>query len=181
VLGKGDTFPLALPEGTLEFSERTMSESMRLAMGESSPVKSSCSLTNSTRTPLRSGPAGEHVSHRGCVGRSILCTTTVSPSRANRSSSASCGLVVSAGSLVCENPVKNQAFELAFLVLVQRAHPRVSDLLPAHGASNPRPVRLGSRFVPEESQGLPIGSSGWMLPTWAQLLGSLVLDPTSFP
>jgi hypothetical protein len=48
-------------------------------MGESSPVKGSCSLTNSTRTPLRSGPAREHVSHRGCVRAGPYCVQPQCP------------------------------------------------------------------------------------------------------
>ena len=36
---------------------------------------------------------------------------------------------VPAGGFVRKHPVKNLAFELAFLVLVQRAHPHVTDPL----------------------------------------------------
>ena len=41
---------------TFKFSEGIHDGSMRLAMGESSPVKTRLSLTNSTLTPLRVGP-----------------------------------------------------------------------------------------------------------------------------
>jgi hypothetical protein len=39
---------------------------------------------------------------------------------------------VPAGGLVRENPVQDLAFELAFLVLVQRAHPHTPDTLSGH-------------------------------------------------
>jgi hypothetical protein len=40
LLGQGDAFALSLPyEGPFEFSESPMTESMRFAMGESSPVR----------------------------------------------------------------------------------------------------------------------------------------------
>lgn len=59
-------------------------------------MKTKLSLTNSTRTPLRVRPwTNERRSSRLRASRSMLWTTTVSPSRANRSSSVSSGLVVS--------------------------------------------------------------------------------------
>jgi hypothetical protein len=65
-------------------------------MGESSPVKTRLSLTNSTCTPLRVRVwTSERRSSRLRASRSMLCTTTVSPLRANRSSSVSSGLDVS--------------------------------------------------------------------------------------
>lgn len=65
-------------------------------MGESSPVNTRLSLMNSTRTPLRVRPwTRARKSSRFRASRSMLCITTVSPSRAKRSSSVSSGLVVS--------------------------------------------------------------------------------------
>ncbi|MDQ0618181.1 hypothetical protein QFZ33_002205 [Arthrobacter globiformis] len=53
LLGQGDAFPLPLPnQGAFDSAKAPMTESIRLAMGESSPVKTRLSLTNSTRTPL---------------------------------------------------------------------------------------------------------------------------------
>jgi hypothetical protein len=64
----------------------------------------------------------------------MLCTTRVSPSRAKPQQS--CELWpggVPAGGLVCEDPVHNLAFELAF-PLVQRAHANVADPLSSQRA-----------------------------------------------
>lgn len=50
--GERDAFPLPLADqGPLEFGERPMTDSIRFAIGESSPVKVRLSLTNSMRTP----------------------------------------------------------------------------------------------------------------------------------
>jgi hypothetical protein len=63
----------------------------------------------------------------------MLCTTTVSPLRANRSSSVSSGLDVSLPrGFVRDDPVQNLAVELAFLVLVRRADAHVPDPLSSH-------------------------------------------------
>jgi hypothetical protein len=51
-------------------------------MGESSPVKTRLSYTDTTRTPSRVWPwTRAHKSSRLRASRSILCTTTVSPLR----------------------------------------------------------------------------------------------------
>ena len=47
---------------------------------------------------------------------------------------------VPAGSLVREDPVQHQSVELALLVLVQCAHPHVSDPLPSHPRLQPSNV-----------------------------------------
>lgn len=58
---------------------------------------------------------------------------------------------VPAGGLVREDPVQNLAFELAALVLVQRARPYVPTRCPTTGASDPRPVNLSFRLVSDNS------------------------------
>jgi hypothetical protein len=66
LLGQGDAFPLAFPdEGAFEFGEGAHDGEHEVGHGESSPVKTRLSLTNSTRTPCLSGPRPEHVSHQG--------------------------------------------------------------------------------------------------------------------
>lgn len=67
----------------------------------------------------------------------MLCTTTVSPSRANRSSSVRSGLVVSLPEVLSVNTVQDLAFKLAFLVLVEGAHAHIPDSLSATDASKP--------------------------------------------
>jgi hypothetical protein len=53
LFGQRNAFALTLMDkGPLEFGKGPITESRRLAIGESSPVKVSCSLTNSIRTPL---------------------------------------------------------------------------------------------------------------------------------
>lgn len=52
-LGQGDALALAFSDqGAFELGEGSMTESIRVAAGESSPVKTRCSSRNSTRTPL---------------------------------------------------------------------------------------------------------------------------------
>lgn len=72
-----------------------MTESISLAMGESSPVKIRLSLTDSTCTPLRVRlQTVAQVVH--VMGEPIhAVTASESPSRANRSSSVSCGWAMS--------------------------------------------------------------------------------------
>lgn len=97
LLGQGNAFALAFPaQGPLEVGEGTHDGSIRFAMGESSPVKTGCSLRNSNCTPRYVSPwTSARRSSRFRARRSMLCTTTVSPSRTNRSSSFSCGRAVS--------------------------------------------------------------------------------------
>jgi hypothetical protein len=53
LLGQGDAFALTLMDQCpLELGKAPITDKRRLAIGESSPVKVSCSLTNSIRTPL---------------------------------------------------------------------------------------------------------------------------------
>lgn len=123
-------------------------------MGESSPVKTRLSLTNSTRTPLRVRPwTRARRSSRFRASRSMLCTTTVSPSRANRSSSMSSGRVVSlpeALSVKTGSRTWPSSWRFSFWSSVlTRTYP---IRCPATVASNPRTVRLSSRPVSEESQ-----------------------------
>jgi hypothetical protein len=67
----------------------------------------------------------------------MLCTNTVSPSRANRSSSVSCRLAASRPEALSVNLIQNLAFELAFPVLVQSAHAHVPDPLSSHRRLQP--------------------------------------------
>lgn len=67
---------------------------------------------------------------------------------------------VPAGGLVREYAVQNLAFELAFLVLVQRAHAYISDPLSSHRCLQPHPVRLSSRPLSEEVKACGPRSSG---------------------
>jgi hypothetical protein len=97
-------------------------------------VNSRLSLTNSTRTPLRVRAwKRARKSSRLRASLSMLCTTTVSPSWAEPQQFPELrpGAVPARG-LVRENPVQSLAFELAFLVLVQRTNPRVPDPLSGH-------------------------------------------------
>ena len=143
LLGQGDAFPLAFPdEGAFEFGEGTMTESMRLAMGESSPVKTRLSLTNSTMgilcQALDQGTqvievAGEpvHAVHNHGV------PVAGEPQQLGQLWPGG----VSAGGVVREDPVQNLAIELAFLVLVQRAYSHVPDSLSSH-LRLPRPCQV---------------------------------------
>lgn len=73
-----------------------MTDSIRLAIGESSPVNFSPSLTNSMRTPRCVSPwTMRRRSSRLRASLSMLCTTTVSPSRTKASSLSSSGRWVS--------------------------------------------------------------------------------------
>ena len=75
----------------------------------------------------------------------MLCTTTVSPSRAKRSSSVSCGLAVSLPEApVREDSVQNLAFELAFLILVKSAYSDVPDPLSCHRRLQPSSCQVES-------------------------------------
>ena len=95
-----------------------------VAMRESSPAKSRCSLTNSTRAPLRARPCRAHKSSKFRTSQSTLCTTTVSQSRASGSSSVSYGLAVSRPEAL-SGKTNCPVLELAVLVLVQRAYAHV--------------------------------------------------------
>jgi len=53
--------------------------------------------------------------------------------------------------LVREDSVQNLPLELAFLVLIERAHAHVPIRCPATAASQPLPVRLSSRAVLQDS------------------------------
>jgi hypothetical protein len=92
---------------------------------------------SSPKAPPLAQPGPEECAHFTAQG------VAVSPSRANRSSSPSSGLAVSLSEAlsVREDPLQNLAFQLAFLVLAQRAHANVPDPLSATGASNTHPVR----------------------------------------
>ena len=91
LFGQGDAFLLAFPDRERSNSAKApMTESIRFAMGESSPVKTRCSLRNSIRTPfLVSFCTSERRSSRFRARRSMLRTTKVSPSRMNDRSSSS--------------------------------------------------------------------------------------------
>jgi hypothetical protein len=94
LLGERDAFALPLADqGPLELGERAH-DSIRFAIGESSPVKVRLSLTNSMRTPRSALHEAAQVIEVARQ-RSMLCTTTVSPSRTKASSLSSSGRWVS--------------------------------------------------------------------------------------
>jgi hypothetical protein len=70
--GQGDPFALAFPDrGPFELGEAPMTERIRFAMGESSPVKTRCSLRNSIH-PSSSASAPATGGHPGS-GRAGPC------------------------------------------------------------------------------------------------------------
>ncbi|GGH10071.1 hypothetical protein GCM10011577_38780 [Pseudarthrobacter polychromogenes] len=89
-------------------------------MGESSPVKTSCSLMNSTRTPRRVRP-WTRANNRVAVADEPEQFGQLRP----------CG--VPAGGLVREDPVQDLALELAQLILIKGADPHVANALTVHG------------------------------------------------
>ena len=69
-----------------------MTDNMSGATGASSPVKTRCSLRNSTATPRAVNDCTRwRRSPRFRAILSMLCTTTVSSGRTNKSSASSCG------------------------------------------------------------------------------------------
>lgn len=63
---------------------------------------------------------------------------------------------VPARGLVRETPVQHMAFELTFLLLVQRAHAHVPDPLSSHPCSNPHSVRVSSGPSQKKVETVPL-------------------------
>ena len=69
---------------------------------------------------------------------------TVSPSRTNDKSAASCGPVhILAGGLVQDAPIQLNTFELPVFILIKGADPHIADALPFRVAGR---SRCGVRF-----------------------------------
>nr|QTX14148.1 Aldehyde dehydrogenase [Klebsiella pneumoniae] len=68
------------------------------------------------------------------AGRSMLCTTTVSPVRAKLISASSCGRLTSLpDALSLKSAINLDAFQLPFRVLVEGADPDIPNALSSHG------------------------------------------------
>jgi hypothetical protein len=112
-----------------------MTESIRFASGESSPVKTRCSLRNSTRTPFFQ-PLHQRSEVIQVPGESVHAAHhqgVAVPDEAQELLELG-ALDVLARGFVGEDPVQLNALELAHGVLVQAADPDISDALPGHGA-----------------------------------------------
>ena len=89
--------------------------------------------------------------HREPVGdgsRSMLCTTTVSPSRAKASNLSSSGRCVSLPEALSVKSRDRDMLELAFRVLVETAHPDVADTVTGCWPRAAIRMALSVRFFP---------------------------------
>jgi hypothetical protein len=132
LLGQSDPVALSLADqGALKLCKRTHHRQQQFAIGESSPLKPKLSLTNSIRIPrLVNVCTSRRRSSRLRARRSILYTTTVSPSRANAYRASSCARCVSfARGLVGGQLVHLGLIELTLWIPVETADPDITDAL----------------------------------------------------
>ncbi len=108
-----------------------MTDSNRLAMAVSSPVKVSCSLTNWTRTPLAvSSRTSRRRSSRLRARRSMECTITgVALAHEADQRRQLRALRVLARSAVGEGAIDDDAIQLTAGMLVEGAHSGIGDQL----------------------------------------------------
>src|SRR4051794_3801510 len=110
-----------------------ITDNMRLAMGESSPVKERCSLTNSIRTPL---PVRvwtiRRRSSRLRASRSMLWTKTVSPVRTKLKEFQLGAFGVFPGGFVREGLVDLDPLQLPRNLLIKRADADVANAVSKH-------------------------------------------------
>jgi hypothetical protein len=123
-------------------------------------------LTNSTLTPLRGEAPDQGAQVVQVAGGPVHAVHHDVPvaGETQQFSQPRPGSVP-AGGLICKDPVQNLDVELAFLVLVQSAHPHVPDPLSSHGVSNPHPCqhefqRHPGRTPRDQTQ----RTSGWGVP-----------------
>jgi hypothetical protein len=113
-----------------------MTDSIRLAIGESSPVNVSPSLTNSMRTPRLVSPARCGASHQ--VARQPIHAMHhhgVAFAHEGQQPFKFGTLCVLAGSLVGEHLADLNLFQLPFRILVEAADANVADALTLQDAS----------------------------------------------
>ena len=129
--GDALTLPLA-DQGALELSEGPITDSIRLAIGESSPVNTEALLQElDAHAALESASVPSDAGHRGCGPADPCCAPPLYRLRGRSSAALRAGaLGVLARCLVGEHLAHLGLFQLAFRVLVKAADPDVADAVP---------------------------------------------------